>query len=893
MRKVFGGQGATVVAAGMGRGRRGELFAGLDVGARQIGDSENSERRQFSDLSVLGEVVGSPGSTIFNMIEMPLVTAIWPEEALFVDEAVLVDSDVWWNRERVFTEEQSVDAGDVEGNGDGREGCQRDRSCWRRDGRAEGSYSVLSTDCSVVSPEVCFAQRMGNLSGVFVGCYETSPQFETTQDTMDKRLYEGQYNRAFQDDAQEEFLQGFNFHGTTRNKLNVTVMYNDTTVAASFRTGSFNVRPRMARINDPVRLALDAFINWRMGAEPFTFSAACLGLKEMPKPANIIVLDLGSLVGPFLFTLVFSLLLPVMIVSLVYEKEVRLRVLMKMLGLGSFAYWVINYFFWLVVYILFSLVFFVFGSTVRLPSGYKIGIVATQKMDVLFVFTWLFINNTIAFAFLSATLFKTSRTAQVTATLWVVGMSLIGWASWDVQSGNLFNVEDVSVHAKNAITMFPMWAFFRGWMEFQEYASFDTGREAGMRWSDIGPDGDPRNGMSVVLSFLAIEWPIFLIIALYLDQVIDSGRGVPMHPLFFLGYGRTLDEKGDSHVGMRVEGGGEGVASDGRKGGGVGTAGDDDVEREVRRIQAQLALPSESRDAVLMNSLRKVYFPGTRKSTEAVKNLTMGVAHGEVFGMLGPNGAGKTTTINMLVGFAAPTSGWATLHGFNIRTHMHKIYTLMGVCPQHDILWDPLTARQHLLFYGRLKNLKGQVLEAALIDALKQVNLDFVMDEKVLTFSGGMKRRLSVAIALIGAPVCCYLDEPSTGLDPASRRTLWKCIKRAKKDRTIFLTTHSMEEAEHLCDRLGIFVDGALKCMGSPKQLTARYGGAYVLTLTCEPGKEDVCITVIQKLAPDARITYALARTFKFEIPVSQVRYLRMCISCPHILHPGMVMPIV
>jgi len=176
-----------------------------------------------------------------------------------------------------------------------------------------------------------------------------------------------------------------------------------------------------------------------------------------------------------------------------------------------------------------------------------------------------------------------------------------------------------------------------------------------------------------------------------------------------------------------------------------------------------------------------------------------------------------------------------------------------------------------MLFYGRLKNLSSDDLNAAIIEGLKQVNLLHVANEACGTFSGGMKRRLSVAIAMIGNPLVCYLDEPSTGLDPASRRTLWTCIKEAKKSRAIFLTTHSMEEAEGLCDRLGIFVDGALRCIGNPKELTARFGGFYILTITNEVGNENQVSEMVHSIAKEARITYSISGTQKFEISSDQV----------------------
>jgi len=204
---------------------------------------------------------------------------------------------------------------------------------------------------------------------------------------------------------------------------------------------------------------------------------------------------------------------------------------------------------------------------------------------------------------------------------------------------------------------------------------------------------------------------------------------------------------------------------------------------------------------------------------------------------------------------------------------MDKIYSTMGICPQHDILWERLTARAHMQFYGALKNLTGKELEQAVLNGLRMVQLLNWIDQKVSTFSGGMKRRLSVAISMIGSPSVTYLDEPSTGLDPASRRSLWACVKEAKKSRAIFLTTHSMEEAEELCDRVGIFVDGSLRCIDSPKALSARFGGYYVLTVTTlsTDTLQAVCCKVQEMCQGVARATYALGTTQRFEVATSKL----------------------
>jgi len=227
-----------------------------------------------------------------------------------------------------------------------------------------------------------------------------------------------------------------------------------------------------------------------------------------------------------------------------------------------------------------------------------------------------------------------------------------------------------------------------------------------------------------------------------------------------------------------------------------------------------------------------------------------------------------------MIGFVKPTSGNAFVRGFSIQNDMEKIYSSMGVCPQNDMLWETLTGREHLQFYGRLKGLSGSSLDLAVDESLRSVNLlhGGAPDKQVKKYSGGMRRRLSVAISLIGDAKVVYMDEPSTGLDPASRKSLWSAVKQAKQDRAIILTTHSMEEAETLCDRLCIMVDGSLQCIGTPKELIARYGGYYVLTMTTLPEFEQEVENLVRKLSPSSRKVYHLSGTQKYELPKQEAR---------------------
>ncbi|GJS66900.1 ABC transporter A family member 7-like protein [Tanacetum coccineum] len=292
------------------------------------------------------------------------------------------------------------------------------------------------------------------------------------------------------------------------------------------------------------------------------------------------------------------------------------------------------------------------------------------------------------------------------------------------------------------------------------------------------------------------------------------------------------------------------------------------------RVERSL-LEHDTRHAIVCDNLRKVY-PGRDGNPEkfAVRGLSLALSKGECFGMLGPNGAGKSSFIHMMIGLVKPSSGTAYVRGLDIREDMDEIYANMGVCPQHDLLWERLTGREHLLFYGRLKNLRGIALIQAVEESLRSVNLlnGGLGDKQVGKYSGGMKRRLSVAISLIGDPTVVYMDEPSTGLDPTSRNNLWNVIKQAKENRAIFLTTHSMEEAEHLCDRLGIFVDGSLQCIGNPNELKSRYGGSYVLTMTTSSIHEADVEKLVKGLSPYASKIYQLSGTQKFELPKKAIK---------------------
>ncbi|RHY24471.1 hypothetical protein DYB25_005263, partial [Aphanomyces astaci] len=253
-----------------------------------------------------------------------------------------------------------------------------------------------------------------------------------------------------------------------------------------------------------------------------------------------------------------------------------------------------------------------------------------------------------------------------------------------------------------------------------------------------------------------------------------------------------------------------------------------EVDVDVQAEHDRVACGAADKDAVVMNGLRKVYKGGK----VGLNDLTLALPKGECFGYLGINGAGKTSTMKILTGDVLPTSGSATLGGFDIMSQQLEVRRLIGYCPQFDALIDLLTVREHLELFASIKGVPSKRICDTVKDKMDQMNLNDFEHKLAGTLSGGNKRKLSVAIALIGSPPIIFLDEPSTGMDPVSRRFMWDVIadiSTRSKESTILLTTHSMEECEALCSRVGIMVGGSLSCLGSIQHLKNRFGDGLMM----------------------------------------------------------------
>lgn len=224
--------------------------------------------------------------------------------------------------------------------------------------------------------------------------------------------------------------------------------------------------------------------------------------------------------------------------------------------------------------------------------------------------------------------------------------------------------------------------------------------------------------------------------------------------------------------------------------------------------------------------LKKNFKQSDGKMVNAVQGVDLTIRKGEIFSLLGPNGAGKTTTISMISGLIEPSEGDATIGGHSIIREPMKAKQLLGVIPQEIALYPELTARQNLTFFGRMYGLGGKELQSRADEVLEFIDLVERQHDKVQTFSGGMKRRVNIGVGLLHRPQLVYMDEPTVGIDPQSRRRILDTVFRLRDeyDMTVLYTTHMMEEAQELSDRVAIMDHGKIIAQGTQGELTQQVG---------------------------------------------------------------------
>ncbi|CAL4970641.1 unnamed protein product [Urochloa decumbens] len=466
----------------------------------------------------------------------------------------------------------------------------------------------------------------------------------------------------------KSFAETYDLTNSDIKKFNMIVQYNPE-------------KSNILRVPRLMNLASNAYLQLRgNNSNKMRFGF----VKDMPRDGHPMKApDISFLVGKLVFVWIVMLLFPVILSSLVYEKQQKLRAMMKMHGLGDMAYWIISYCYFLLISLIYMLLLVIFGSIV----GVKL--FASNSYVLQFIIYFTYMNLQISFAFLMTSYFTTVTTSTVTGYLYVIGSGFIG--------EYLFKpfVEDTSVSRSLIMLMefFPPFSLYRIIYELSPPPA--TGFYSDFSGVQLGDLSDPENGILVLLIIMVLEWVTFLFLTLYLDDFGCLQNGIRK-----LLTGSRPDGSGQTQKLPTQPQEFEASIEIDRT----------DIMREREIVDRFLQQPDNTY-SVIIDNIRKVYPPKDGNAEKvAVKGFSLSIQRGQCFGLLGSNGAGKTSLISMLTGFTKPTSGTAYIDGLNIQTDMSEIYTRIGVCPQFDLLWETLTGREHLMFYGRLKRLNGAAL---------------------------------------------------------------------------------------------------------------------------------------------------------------------------------------
>ncbi|CAG9466290.1 unnamed protein product [Pedinophyceae sp. YPF-701] len=724
-----------------------------------------------------------------------------------------------------------------------------------------------------------------------------------------------------------------------RTDIDVVVHVNSSVIAQPFGAQG---APATQRWNTPVSLLVNAVLR-SSAVENAEKRIRMIGFRDMPVQPAKLELALSVLLGPLLFMWAMQMIVPVMLFTICSEKEQDLRAMMRLHGLRDWPYYVVLYGWHLLLYTGFMALFWAVGWSVGLSIfvytkwslqlaiyfvwgnlscawSMAMGAMASHARFVVLTFlVWLLLSGFLAgwvqsFLIESGPLWA-SRMMQIHPSfgLFRLVYEMAAYSFVAVRNGDEGVGEEWSNLSDEGndtslvlVIMAVQWGVFltfawyieqvtssgtgvaKHWLfplglrrgEKKQAARRDGGRKAGSSGqkndrSDLGGVAADVNDFPWVIGGRRRTTKLEALQMQALD--IEDGEAAAADAA-------ATGSQAPQNGAATADGAGavppiERLLS-------LGTLGAEPVDVACERastaaLAAAVDRGSLDAPAILIQGLRKDYRSRGHTHT-AVHDLTLAIPTASCFGLLGPNGAGKTTTIKMMEGFIEATNGRVLVEGLDVANDMDKIFPLLGVCPQHDIVWPSLTPREHLYFYGRLKGLRGHELTRAVEDGLTSVDLlqQGLAEKRARQLSGGQRRRLSVAIALIGDPKVVFMDEPSTGLDPASRRLLWNCVRRARERCAVVLSTHSMEEAEALCDRIGIILGGRLACVGTAQELTNRYSSQLLLSVQVEGGEDDVD-AVIQAatagLASGAlHVVYRLGGSVRMEmdrrnVPLSEV----------------------
>ncbi|MEQ2300791.1 Retinal-specific ATP-binding cassette transporter [Ameca splendens] len=575
-------------------------------------------------------------------------------------------------------------------------------------------------------------------------------------------------------------------------------------------------------------------------------------VQQMPYPCYVDDLFMITLnrCFPMFIVLAWIYSVSMTVKSIVLEKELRLKETLKAMGVDNGVIW----------YTWFIDSFILMTASTALLTAIIMGGKVLNYSDPLLVFFFLltFTVTTIMQCFLMSAFFNKANLAAACSgiiyfTLYLPHILCFAWQ------------DRITKNMKLAASLLSPVAFGFG----TEYLSRYEEQGLGLQWNNIRTSPLEKDTYSFLTSILMMVFDAILygILAWYLDNVFPGQYGIgrpfyfPLQPSYWQKPAPSFIKMADQDS-KKSEPENQELDVESRctleNYTGNGSASKktckhrskrERLERERKLLKQQEQNPNQEEDdqkagnedqlffepdpvslvlGVEIQDLVKV-FQG--RSRPAVNCLNISFYEGQITSFLGHNGAGKTTTLSILTGLYPPTSGTAYINGRDVTTDIDIIRTTMGMCPQYNILFNHLTVEEHILFYSLLKGRTPEEAQTEVENMLLDLELPHKRDEEAQNLSGGMQRKLSVAMAFVGGSKVVILDEPTSGVDPYSRRSIWDLLLKYKTGRTVILSTHHMDEADLLSDRIAIISQGQLCCCGSPLFLKNCFGVGFYLTL--------------------------------------------------------------
>ncbi|XP_044222425.1 glucosylceramide transporter ABCA12 [Thunnus albacares] len=580
---------------------------------------------------------------------------------------------------------------------------------------------------------------------------------------------------------------------------------------------------------------------------------AAVQLQPFPYPCHLRdeYLEAISFVFPLMLMIAWVLFVADFVKKLVHERELRLHEYMKMMGVNPLS----HFFAWFLECAIY-LVLTVIILTLVLKYG---GILSHSDGFLLFLYLCDYSLSVLAFSYLVSSFFDKTYIAGLSGSL----LYILCFFPFIVVMALETNL---TLAQKSGLSLFSPTCFSYA----SQYISRYESQGEGIQWSNsyTSPMAGDTASFGWLCWLMLIDSMLYFIVGGYIRMVFPGKYGIPA-PWYFPFKASFWMDLCCCFKSQSKGGKGRLFTNIMHKNQPV-FPGDKGKGKNTLSCQAGEDF-SELSEGVALHGLTKIY--GDRV---AIENLNVSFYEGHVTSLLGHNGAGKTTTMSLLTGLFAPSSGTIEVYGRDMQTNIDDVRRELGVCMQYDVLFDHMTTKEHLLLYGLIKapHWSNRELHEQVRTILEETDMYPHRHKRVGTLSGGMKRKLSISIAFIGGSRMVVLDEPTTGVDPCSRRNIWDIVIQHKKQRTIIMSTHHLDEAEVLSDRIAFLEKGGLKCCGSPFYLKDKLGQGYKLTLTkkvqnleSEPLDNAELKSFVQAHVPEARLKEAQGGDLVYSLP--------------------------